>query len=210
MLTDFSTLFNATLTWPMPDNADPLSGWSSKTIHETSGGPAKPDIYGKHFTYLGTMLRAFLPRLPCQQRFSFRMFHVDACALHDYLETGSYSRIEVIEKKQVFCYLNITNSHTCCRFPISWTMDFRESIGLSMHDSSAPESTHQPSRNSDHLVHECCGRNQIRNRKGFSPECTGPNNQACSRIPICLPDVAHSYQSRHIQSAVCSGRRREP
>lgn len=97
-LTSFRTFFHATQTWPMPDNADPLHGWSPKAIQETSSGPAKADIYGKLFTYLRTLLRTFVNRLSCQQQFSFHMYHVDASALHDYLEAGSFSRIEVMRK----------------------------------------------------------------------------------------------------------------
>lgn len=97
-LTSFRTFFRATQNWPMPDNADPLHGWPPKAIQETSSGPAKADIYGKLFTYLRTLLRTFLNRLACQQQFSFRMYHVDARVLRDYLEAGSFSRIEVTRK----------------------------------------------------------------------------------------------------------------
>lgn len=102
-LTSFRTLFHATQTWLMADNDDPLRGWSPKAIQETSSGPAKADIYGKLFTYLRTLLRTFANRLACQQQFSFRMYHVDACALHNYLEAGSFSRIEVMRKMHGIC-----------------------------------------------------------------------------------------------------------
>lgn len=89
------TFFHGTQTWPMPDNADPLSGWSSKAVHETSIGPAKADLYGKLFVYLRQLLRAFLHRLSCKQQLSFCMYNVDASVLGDYVEAGSCSRIEV-------------------------------------------------------------------------------------------------------------------
>ncbi|KAG8157039.1 hypothetical protein KVR01_013029 [Diaporthe batatas] len=81
-------------TWPMTDNADPLSGWSSKAVHQTHIGHAKADIYGKLFAYLRKLFRSFLHRLSCQQQFSFRMHQVNASALGEFLEMGSYSRIE--------------------------------------------------------------------------------------------------------------------
>lgn len=102
-LTSFRTLFHATQSWPMPGNADPLHGWSPKAIQETSSGPAKADIYGKLFTYLRALLQTFVNRLACQQQFSFRMYHVDARVLRDYLEAGSFSRIEAVRKTHDIC-----------------------------------------------------------------------------------------------------------
>lgn len=80
----------------MPDNADPLTGWTAKEVHETLNGPASADIYGKLFIYLRTLLSAFLRRLSCSQ-ISFLLHHVDAAALHNYLDKPAYSRIEVRE-----------------------------------------------------------------------------------------------------------------
>ncbi|KAK1490750.1 hypothetical protein CCUS01_14345 [Colletotrichum cuscutae] len=80
--------------WPMYDNADPLNGWSSKDVQETQTGPATADIYGKLFTSLRTVLRAFLRRLLSSQT-SFKLFYMDASALPKFLENSTFSRIEV-------------------------------------------------------------------------------------------------------------------
>jgi hypothetical protein len=91
---DDSTFFQTTDTWPIRDNADPLNGWSTKEVEDTSSGPAAADIYGKLFYLLRAVLRAFLLRLS-GLRVSFRLFQVDASDLPNYLETESFSRIEV-------------------------------------------------------------------------------------------------------------------
>lgn len=78
----------------MPDNADPLTGWSPEEVHRTSSGPAKADIYGKLFVHLRTVLRSFLQRLSSSQ-VSFELYQEDASVLPGYLSHGSYSRIEV-------------------------------------------------------------------------------------------------------------------
>jgi hypothetical protein len=93
-LMDNSTFFQTADTWPIRDNADPLNGWSAKEVEDTSSGPATADIYGKLFYHLCAMLRAFLLRLS-GLGVSFRLFQVDASDLPDYLETESFSRIEV-------------------------------------------------------------------------------------------------------------------
>jgi hypothetical protein len=78
----------------MHDNADPLNGWSSKEVENTSSGPAAADIYGKLFYYVRAVLRAFLLRLSGLQ-VSFRLFQVDASELLDHVEGSSFSRVEV-------------------------------------------------------------------------------------------------------------------
>jgi hypothetical protein len=78
----------------MRDNADPLYGWSLKEVEDSSSGPAAADIYGKLFYHVHAVLRAFLLRLSDLQ-VSFRLFQADASDLPDYLEGGSFSRIEV-------------------------------------------------------------------------------------------------------------------
>lgn len=78
----------------MPDNADPLTGWSPEDVQRTSSGPAKADIYGKLFAHLRAVLGAFLQRLS-SSKVSFELYHEDAAALPRYLSHGSYSRIEV-------------------------------------------------------------------------------------------------------------------
>lgn len=84
----------------MPDNADPLTGWSAKDVHNTSAGLAKADIYGKLFVHLRTVLAAFLHRLS-SLHISFVLYHEDASALPKYLNRGSYSRIEVCKVQKV-------------------------------------------------------------------------------------------------------------
>lgn len=84
----------------MPDNADPLTGWSAKEVHNTSAGLAKADIYGKLFVHLRTVLAAFLHRLSSLQ-ISFVLYQEDASALPKYLNRGSYSRIEVCKVQRV-------------------------------------------------------------------------------------------------------------
>ncbi|KAL2293460.1 hypothetical protein FJTKL_05361 [Diaporthe vaccinii] len=88
------TIFQMSQSWSMPDNADPLTGWSAKEVHNTSAGLAKADIYGKLFVHLRTVLAAFLHRLSSLQ-ISFVLYQEDASALPKYLNRGSYSRIEV-------------------------------------------------------------------------------------------------------------------
>lgn len=78
----------------MLDSADPLNGWSLKEVEQCSSGPATADIYGKLFYHVRAVLRAFLVRLSGLQ-VSFRLFQMDAADLTDYLESGSFSRIEV-------------------------------------------------------------------------------------------------------------------
>lgn len=78
----------------MKDNADPLYGWSSKEVEDSSSGPASADIYGKLFYHIRAVLRAFLLRLSGLP-VSFRLFQVDASDLPNHLEDGSCSRIEV-------------------------------------------------------------------------------------------------------------------
>ena len=57
----------------MHDNADPLNGWSSKDVDDSSSGLAAADIYGKLFYHVRAVLRAFLLRLS-DLRASFRLF----------------------------------------------------------------------------------------------------------------------------------------
>lgn len=78
----------------MHDNADPLNGWSSKDVEECSSGPATADIYGKLFYHIRAVLRAFLLRFSGLQ-VNFRLLQLDASDLPNYLERGSFSRIEV-------------------------------------------------------------------------------------------------------------------
>jgi hypothetical protein len=78
----------------MHDNADPLNGWSSKEVEDSSSGPATADIYGKLLYHVRSVLRAFVIRRSSLQ-ISFRLFQLDASDLPDHLEGGSYNRIEV-------------------------------------------------------------------------------------------------------------------
>ena len=80
----------------MPDNADPLSGWSTKQVEYCDTGSATADIYGKLFYHVSSVVRAFMLRLSTLQA-AFRLFHMDASELakSPNLEAGSFSRIEV-------------------------------------------------------------------------------------------------------------------
>lgn len=78
----------------MHDNADPLNGWSLKEVEDCSSGPATADIYGKLFYHIRAVLRAFVIRVSSLQ-VSFRLSQVDASDLPNYLDGGSFSRIEV-------------------------------------------------------------------------------------------------------------------
>lgn len=93
-LRDSSTFFQNSDGWPMHDNADPLSGWSSKEVEATSSGPATADVYGKLFYYIREQLRAFLTRLS-DLPVSFELFQMDVADLGDNLTRGLFSRIEV-------------------------------------------------------------------------------------------------------------------
>ncbi|KAH0425491.1 hypothetical protein CcaCcLH18_10950 [Colletotrichum camelliae] len=81
-------------SWPMYDDADPLDGWCANGVQKTQTGPATADIYGKLFISLRTILQTFLRRISSSQ-ISFRLFHMNVAALPNFLETSSFSRIEV-------------------------------------------------------------------------------------------------------------------
>lgn len=78
----------------MTDSADPLDGWYSKDVAETSHGPATADLYGKLFFHIRSTLRSFLARLS-DSPVTFQIFQVDVAELPRHLEPGSFGRIEV-------------------------------------------------------------------------------------------------------------------
>ncbi len=80
----------------MPDNADPLDGWSAKQVKYCSTGPATADIYGKLFYHVRSVLRSFTVRLSGLQA-TFKLLQMDASELakSPNVEAGSFSRIEV-------------------------------------------------------------------------------------------------------------------
>ncbi|KAL5091758.1 hypothetical protein Trisim1_002572 [Trichoderma cf. simile WF8] len=88
------TLFHDTSSWPMADCADPLQGWSSKDVEDSSSGPASADIYGKLYNHIHTVLRAFLSRITDSQ-VSFRLFCKKTYVLSNFLESKYFDRIEV-------------------------------------------------------------------------------------------------------------------
>ncbi|KAL2833788.1 hypothetical protein BDW59DRAFT_156589 [Aspergillus cavernicola] len=88
------TFFQTADIWPMPDNADPRHGWSLEEVVNISGGAATADMYGKLFFYLRGMLKSFLNRL-LNLNASFKLLHLDAASLPEYLEADTFSRIEV-------------------------------------------------------------------------------------------------------------------
>ncbi|KPM34923.1 hypothetical protein AK830_g11652 [Neonectria ditissima] len=71
------TFFQSADCWPMKDNADPFSGWSSKEVAETSSGPATADMYGKLFYHIREILQSFLDRVP-KLKIKFELFNLDA------------------------------------------------------------------------------------------------------------------------------------
>ncbi|EQL01827.1 MYND finger family protein [Ophiocordyceps sinensis CO18] len=87
------TFFQSPDTWPMTDSADPLDGWYSKDVAETSHGPATADLYGKLFFHIRSTLRSFLARLS-DSPVTFQIFQVDVAELPRHLEPGSFGRIE--------------------------------------------------------------------------------------------------------------------
>lgn len=78
----------------MKDSADPLRGWDFAEVLKTPSGPARNDIYCKLFYYLRELFSSFHRRLSSLNT-SFQLFHLDAQDLPDYLETGTFARIEV-------------------------------------------------------------------------------------------------------------------
>lgn len=93
-LTQGRTFFQNTKIWPMNDSADPLNGWFSKEVADTSSGPASADIYGKLFYYIHGLLRSFLDRLS-SLNISFKIFQLDVTLLPDHIEDNTLTRIEV-------------------------------------------------------------------------------------------------------------------
>lgn len=80
----------------MTDNADPLNGWSSEEVADTSSGATTADIYGKLF-YIRRLLRPFLDRLS-SLNISFKVLQIDVSSLPDHLEADAFSRIEVSDR----------------------------------------------------------------------------------------------------------------
>ena len=78
----------------MNDSADPLNGWSSEEIANTSSGAATADIYGKLFFYIRGLLRSFLDRLSSLNSV-FKILRADASSLPDLVDGNAFSRIEV-------------------------------------------------------------------------------------------------------------------
>ncbi|KAH6635040.1 hypothetical protein B0J18DRAFT_417793 [Chaetomium sp. MPI-SDFR-AT-0129] len=81
-------------TWHMPDNANPLDGWSEEELAEYPHPPASADMYGKMYYYLRAMLRDFLIRV-AEGKVTFRLFHMDAAQLPKHVEASSFDRIDV-------------------------------------------------------------------------------------------------------------------
>lgn len=81
----------------MKDSADPLEGWSSEEVADTSSGPASADIYGKLFYYLHGQLRSFLDRLS-SLKISLKILQIDISSLPDHIDNATLSRIEVCHR----------------------------------------------------------------------------------------------------------------
>ncbi|KAI0378799.1 hypothetical protein F5Y04DRAFT_272324 [Hypomontagnella monticulosa] len=88
------TLFRNTGTWPLKDDADPVSGWSKAEILEISSGAATNDTYGKLNILLRTVLTRFHQRIKGMD-ITFQLLNVDAEKLYDYVGQTSFDRIEV-------------------------------------------------------------------------------------------------------------------
>ena len=82
----------------MQYSADPLDGWPLKEVEECSNRPATADIYGKLFYHIRGVLRAFLLRLS-GSKLDFRLLRMDASQLPSYLDRGSFTRIEVRNRR---------------------------------------------------------------------------------------------------------------
>lgn len=93
-LTQDSTFFKKADIWPMKDSADPLEGWPSKEVADTSSGPAIADLYGKLFYYVHDLLWKSLDRLS-SLTVSFKMFQMDISLLPDHIEEETFNRIGV-------------------------------------------------------------------------------------------------------------------
>jgi hypothetical protein len=78
----------------MKDSADPLEGWPSEDVANTSSGFATADIYGKLFYYIRGLLRSFLDRLSSSM-ISFKMFQLDVMSLDERLASDTFNRVEV-------------------------------------------------------------------------------------------------------------------
>lgn len=102
--------------WPMKDSADPLDGWAFADVSGSSYGPATNDIYGKLYSYLRKLFTEFCRRL-VSLSVDLRLFNTDARQLKDYLEEGTFARVEVgICSCKTCSYLLCARSRT---FPIT-------------------------------------------------------------------------------------------
>ncbi|KAI0146914.1 hypothetical protein GGR57DRAFT_494186 [Xylariaceae sp. FL1272] len=88
------TVFDSTCEWPMMDSADPLDGWSIKTVLATKAGPAKNDAYGQLYYYLKRVFTRFHSRLR-SNAISCELYHVNAQTLDKTLAGRHFDRIEV-------------------------------------------------------------------------------------------------------------------
>ncbi|KAJ5540228.1 hypothetical protein N7513_008560 [Penicillium frequentans] len=88
------TFFQDTDTWPMKDNADPLTSWSLEEVLRTSSGPATADVYGKLLFYLRGQFHSFLNRIQ-NLRIQLMILNFNPKDLPDRVEKDFYSRIEV-------------------------------------------------------------------------------------------------------------------
>ncbi|KAM5372136.1 hypothetical protein ACJZ2D_007669 [Fusarium nematophilum] len=85
--------FRASVTMAEPRNdyrdrrldcANPISGWPSNEVAETSSGPATADIYGKLFYHLRESLGSFLSQLS-RLNIKVELLNVDALSLRGHL-----------------------------------------------------------------------------------------------------------------------------
>jgi hypothetical protein len=143
----------------MRDNADPLNGWSTNEVEDTSSGPATADIYGKLFYHVRAVLRAFLLRLSGLQ-VSFRLFQVDASDLPDYLKAGSFSRIEVRRYSRLGYVLIFQSSVNANPLLVGLQYFGRRISWNTSHDclngALASGTSYQLTCDPHYSIHECC------------------------------------------------------
>ncbi|KAI1394162.1 uncharacterized protein F4822DRAFT_39208 [Hypoxylon trugodes] len=89
------TLFRNTSTWPLKDDAEPLSGWLKSEVLAVSTGSATNDVYGKLSFLLKDLLIDFHGRLK-NMNVAFQLSNINAEGLSGHLgQSVTFDRIEV-------------------------------------------------------------------------------------------------------------------
>lgn len=82
------------MTWPMMDDAEPLSGWDLAEVLQTSTGTAINDLYGKLFVHVRSVLISFKRRLSSSGA-RFELYNSNATELPQIFAPNTFARIEV-------------------------------------------------------------------------------------------------------------------